>query len=94
MGLTLIINSIVCLVGAVVGVLFAGASVISIANMQVPWRGPLLVAALLIPVTFVVSGFGAWLAYNWGSPQATIGLIALPWVYGVVFVVGMLASFK
>jgi hypothetical protein len=94
MQLTLIINSVVCVVGTLVGVLFAGASIISIANMTVPWRGLLLVAALLVPVAFVVSGIGAWLAYSQGSTQVAVGLIALPWVYGVVFVVAMLVSFK
>jgi len=42
--------------GTIGGLLFAGASIISIANMTVPWRGPLIVAALLVPVAFVVSG--------------------------------------
>ena len=91
MRLTLIINSIVCVVGAIGGLLFAGASIISIANMTVPWSGALIVAALLVPVAFVVSGIGAWLA---GSTQVAIGLIALPWVYAVVFVLLMLVSFK
>jgi hypothetical protein len=91
---TLIINSIVCVVGAVVGVLFAGASIISIANMTVPWTGALIVAALLVPVAFVVSGIGAWVANGRGSSQVAIGLIALPWIYGVVFVIVMLMSFK
>ena len=94
MQLALIINSIVCVVGAIVGVLFAGASIISIANMTVPWSGALLVAAILVPVAFVVSGIGAWLADGLGAPQIAIGFIALPWVYGVVFVVAMLMSFK
>jgi hypothetical protein len=94
MQLTLIINSIVCVVGTIVGVLFAGASIISIANMTVPWRGALIVAALLVPVMFVVAGIGAWVANGRGSSQATIGLIAMPWIYGVVFVIVMLVSFK
>ena len=94
MQLALIINSIVCVVGAIVGVLFAGASIISIANMTVPWSGALLVAAILVPVAFVVSGIGAWLAAGLGAPQIAIGFIALPWVYSVVFVVAMLMSFK
>lgn len=58
MRLTLIINSIVSVVGTVVGVLFAGASIIGIANMTVPWREVLLVAALLFPGMFLVSGIG------------------------------------
>jgi hypothetical protein len=91
MQLTLIINSIVCVLGTIAGVLFAGASIISIANMTVPWRGALIVAALLVPVMFVVSGIGAWLA---GAPPILYGLIALPWVYGVIFVICMLVSFK
>ncbi|HET9223948.1 MAG TPA: hypothetical protein VFO07_15660 [Roseiflexaceae bacterium] len=91
MRLTLIINTIVCVVGTIGGLLFAGASIISIANMTVPWREALLVAALLVPVMFVVSGVGAWLA---GSLPLMIGLIALPWVYGLVFVICMLVSFK
>ena len=94
MNWTLIINTIVCILGTIGGVLFAGASVISIANMTVPWRSMLIVAAFLVPVAFVVSGVGAWVANQWGSSQAVIGLIALPWVYGVVFVVLMLVSFK
>jgi len=94
MQLALIINSIVCVVGVIVGVLFAGASIISIANMTVPWSGALLVAALLVPVMFVVSGIGAWLADGRGAPQVAIGLIVLPWAYGAIFVLAMLMSFK
>ena len=94
MQLTLIINSIVCVVGTIVGVLFAGASIISIANMTVPWRGALIVAALLVPVTFVVAGIGAWVANGRGSSQVAIGFIAMPWIYGVIFVIAMLVSFK
>ncbi len=94
MQLALIINSVVCVVGTIVGVLFAGASIISIANMTVPWTGLLVVAALLVPVAFVVSGIGAWLAYGQGYTQVAIGLIVLPWLYGVIFVILMLVSFK
>jgi hypothetical protein len=94
MHLTVIINSVVCALGAVVGALFAGASIVSIANMRVSWAGLLVVAALLVPVAFVVSGVGAWLAYWQGSSQAMIVLVALPWFYGVVFVILMLVSFK
>ena len=94
MQLALIINSIVCVVGAIVGVLFAGASIISIANMTVPWRGLLVVAALLVPVAFVVSGIGAWLAYNQGAGQVAIGLVAMPWLYAVIFVLLMIVSFR
>ena len=94
MQLALLINSIVCVVGTVVGLLFAGASIISIANMTVPWTGALIVAALLVPVAFVVSGIGAGVANGRGSSQVAIGLIALPWIYGVVFVIVMLMSFK
>jgi hypothetical protein len=91
MHLALIINSIVCVIGAIGGLLFAGASIISIANMTVPWNGALIVAALLVPVAFVVSGIGAWLA---STTPVMIGLIALPWAYGIVFVICMLVSFK
>jgi hypothetical protein len=94
MQLTLIINSIVCVLGTIGGLLFAGASIISIANMTVPWRGLLIVAALLIPVAFVVSGIGAWMAYAQGSTQVAIGLVAMPWLYTVIFVLLMLVSFK
>lgn len=91
---TLVINSIVCLLGTAIGALFAGGSIVSIANMTVPWVHWLLVTAILVPVMFVVSGIGAWLAYTWGSTQLVIGLIALPWLYGVAFVILMLVSFK
>lgn len=94
MYLTVIINSVVCVLGVVGGLLFAGASIISIANMTVPWTGALIVAALLVPVTFLVSGIGAWLAYGQDAAQAVVGLVALPWAYALVFVVLMLVSFK
>lgn len=90
----LIINSLVCVLGTFAGLVFAGASAISIANMTVPWRGPLVIAAFLVPVMFVVSGIGAWIAHAWESSQATTILIAMPWVYGVVFVIAMLLSFR
>jgi hypothetical protein len=90
MQLALIINSVVCVLGAIGGFFFAAGSVISIANMKVPWRGALLVAALLVPVTFVVSGVGAWMV----SPQMRSAFFALPWAYGLLFVLAMLFSFK
>jgi hypothetical protein len=89
----LIINSVVCLAGVMVGTLFAGASIISIANMKVSWAAALLVAAFLVPISFVISGIGAWLAYHWNLSKTAIGLIALPWVYTALFVVAMLLSF-
>jgi len=91
---TLIINSIVCVIGAIVGAMLAIASMISIANMEVPWAGALLVAAILVPVIFVVSGIGAWVANAYGSSAIAIGLIVLPWIYGAIFVMTMLMSFK
>jgi hypothetical protein len=94
MQLALVINSVVCVLGTIVGALFAGGSIISIANMTVPWTGALIVAAFLVPVTFIISGIGAWVANGYGASQLVIGLIALPWVYGVLFVVAMLISFK
>ncbi len=39
----------------------------------------------------VGAGVGAWVA---GSGSIAVGLIARPWVYGLVFVVSMLVSFK
>ena len=94
MYLALIINSIVCVLGAVIGLFFAGGSIISIANMNVSWSGWLVTAALLVPVMFVVSGIGAWLAHARNIQQLTIGLIALPWLYAVVFICLMLISFQ
>jgi hypothetical protein len=94
MYLALIINSIVCVLGIVIGLLFAGASIVSIANMNVPWSNWLVMAALLIPIMFAVSGIGTWIAYARHIPRLTIGLIALPWLYAVVFVGFMLISFQ
>ena len=91
MKLALIVNSVVCVLGLLGGVMFAGASIISIANMTVPWRGALLIGAFLVPLAFLVAGIGAWFA---GSRSLTIGLMALPWAYGLVFVGCMLVSFK
>jgi hypothetical protein len=94
MHLTLIVNSVVCVLGTLLGLMFAGGSIVSIANMTVPWRDKLLVAALLVPGVFAGSGIGAWLAYGWGSTRFAIGLIAFPWLYVVVFIFLMLISFK
>jgi hypothetical protein len=52
-----------------------------------------LVAALLVPVAFAVSGIGAWLAHHWRWTRTVIGLIALPWVYLTFFIGCMLISF-
>ena len=90
----LITNSVVCLVGVIGGALFAGGSIISIANMTVPWTGALIVAALLLPVMFAVSGVGAWVAHSYAAARLEVGLFALPWVYGAAFVAAMLVSFK
>lgn len=94
MHLIIIVNSIVCVLGMVIGLLFAGASVISIANMTVPWRDWLLGAALLVPVMFVIGGIGAWQADLRDATQLTLGFVAFPWLYVVVFVLVMLVSFK
>lgn len=88
-----IVNGLVCVAGTVLGVLFAGASIISIANMKVPWVSLLLVAALLVPVMFVVSGVGVGIAYGRVPPSIVFGLVALPWLYGAGFVLLMLRSF-
>ncbi|HZG38563.1 MAG TPA: hypothetical protein VEZ50_07760 [Nodosilinea sp.] len=94
MSLPVIVNGIVCLAGAFLGLFFAGASIISIANMTVPWQGVLLVAALLVPVMFVVSGLGLGLVYGRVAMPIVLGLVALPWLYGLVFVLAMLGSFE
>ncbi|KAM3096432.1 hypothetical protein ACKFKG_10795 [Phormidesmis sp. 146-35] len=91
------INSIVSIVGTVVGVLFAGGSIISIANMTnmtLAWRGWLVRFALLVPIAFVVSGVGVWLANAQGANQVAVGLVALPWLYAAGFVFLMVASFE
>lgn len=94
MQLTLMINSVVCVLGAAGGLKFAIGSILTLIDTNVRWRGPLVVAALLMPVLFVVSGIGAWLAYSRAANQLAIGLVVLPWAYGVLFVLAMLASIK
>ncbi|HEX8550943.1 MAG TPA: hypothetical protein VF681_05245 [Abditibacteriaceae bacterium] len=94
MQLTLIINSIVCVLGVAGGALLAVASFISIANMTVPWQGVLLFAAGFVPVAFAISGIGAWVANARGSSSIIMGLIAFPWIYLVAFVLLMLVSFR
>jgi hypothetical protein len=89
----LIINTIVCILGFFGGGLFAGASIISIANMKVPWSSFLLVAAFIIPLMFLVSGVGAWIAYSWGYSGAVGWAIALPWIYALIFIILMFRSF-
>jgi hypothetical protein len=94
MHLTLIVNSIVCVVGTLLGLMLAAGSIVSIANVTIPWRDKLLVAALWVPGAFIVSGIGAWLADGWGFTQFALGLIAFPWLYAAVFILLMLMSFK
>lgn len=94
MHLSILINSVVCLVGAIAGAAFALGSIISIANMKVAWASWLLGAAVLVPVAFVVAGVGAWLADSQGADRLVIAMIALPWVYGLAFVAAMLVSFR
>ena len=93
MHLTLVINSVLCVFGVAGGVMLAIGSIISIANMRVPWVTLLLVAAPLVPVMYLVSGIGSWLAYRWHHPHAAAALVALPWVYAAGFILAMLASF-
>jgi hypothetical protein len=88
------VPSIVCVVGTLVGFMFAGGSIVSIANMTVPWSGMLIIAALLVPSAFAVSGIGAWLAYGWGFTQFAIGLVAFPWLYAIIFIFLMIVSFN
>jgi hypothetical protein len=94
MPLPVIINGLVCVAGTVLGALFTVASIISIANMKVPWVDLLLVAALLVPVMFVVSGVGMAIAYGRSPQPIVLGLVALPWLYGIAFVLLMLRSFE
>jgi hypothetical protein len=92
--LAILIHSIVCLAGTCGGAFLAAASIVSIADMRVPWVGLLLVAALLVPVAFIVSGVGAWLAYYWSFTRTAIGLMFLPWLYTAFFIAGMVLSFQ
>jgi len=94
MQLAIIINSFACVIGAILGALLAAGSLINIANAKVRWAGRLVVAALLIPVNFLVAGFGAWLAHANGANEVAIGLIAFPWVYGLFFVGAMVVALR
>lgn len=94
MPLPVIVNGLVCVAGTLLSILFAGASLISIANMKVPWVELLVVAALLVPVMFVVSGVGVAIAYSRMPLGVVYGLVALPWFYGTSFVLLMLRSFE
>lgn len=89
-----ILNLVASAIGLLLSSTLAVASVISLANMRVPWVVALLVAALLMPVMFLVSGIGTWVAYERASRPVVIGLMALPWLYALLFVVAMLISFE
>ena len=93
MHLTLVIHSILCVLGLLGGGMLTVASVISIANMKVPWVTALLVAAVLLPVMFLASGLGAWMAYHGHCFRLTLALVAWPWVYTAGFVTAMWFSF-
>ena len=92
--MSLWINTVVSVLGVLVGAFLAMGSVISIANMQISWSGALLVSAMLVPVAFAISGIGAWWAYSLDAYQWVHYLMALPWVYLVIFVMAMLVAFK
>ena len=49
---------------------------------------------MLVPVAFAISGIGAWWAYSLDAYQWVHYLMALPWVYLVMFVMAMLVAFK
>ena len=89
-----LVNSVLCLLGTIGGAFFALASIISIANMKSRWAGVLLVAAFGVPITFLVSGVGVWLAENHGSARTTSTLIALPWFWTLLFVIGMVRALR
>ena len=91
---TLWINTVVSVLGILLGIFVASGSTISIANMQVSWAAGLLVAAFGVPVAFAVSGVGAWAVYLLGAPQLVGYLVAMPWVYLALFVVAMLVTFS
>lgn len=88
------INTVVSLIGVGLGAFLAVGSVISIANMQVSWAGLLLIMAIGVPITFAISGIGAWWAHSANATELVTYLIALPWLYLTVFVAVMLVSLK
>ena len=88
------LNTLISIVGVILGIFLASGSVISIANMQVSWAWLLLVAAFAVPVMFGISGIGAWLAYGFGALPWINYLIALPWVYLALFIAAMLLTFR
>lgn len=90
---TLWINTIVGVLGILLGVFIASGSVISIANMQVPWAPGLILMAFGVPVAFGISVIGAWAVHLLGAPQFVIYLVALPWVYLALFIAAMLLTF-
>nr|WP_044200385.1 hypothetical protein [Oscillochloris trichoides] len=92
--LILILNTIVCIIGALGGAFLSIGSIISIANMQVPWAVVLLWMTLLVPVMFVVSGIGGWVLFALRATQWLGWIIALPWGFAVLFVLAMLATFQ
>lgn len=88
------VNTGICLLGVLLGIFFASGSIISIANMRVAWASALLVAAILVPVMFLVSGLGAWGVYAFDHPDWINYLVGLPWAYLLLFVAAMLVTFK
>lgn len=90
----LCVNTVVSLIGVGLGAFLAVGSVISIANMQLSWAGFLLIMAIGVPITFVISSIGGWWAYSESATQLVTYLIAFPWIYLTVFVVVMLVSLK
>ncbi len=88
------INTVVSVLGILLGVFIASGSTISIANMQVRWAVGLLLMAWGIPVIFGVSGVGAWVMYALAMHQLVLYWVALPWVYLALFVIAMLITFR
>ena len=63
--MSLWINTVVSVLGVLVGAFLAMGSVISIANMQISWSGALLVSAMLVPVAFAIPGLARGGRIRW-----------------------------
>ena len=87
--LSLSVHSPVCKLGVLFESILAMPRIMSIANMAHPLGTLLFLTALLVPVSFIASGIGAWMAKAKGTPTVVSRLVIYPWLYILAFLMVM-----
>jgi hypothetical protein len=62
-------------------------SAIGIADAGGPYAASFLIAALFIPIAFLIAAIAPWMTHARTTRKVTIAIVAFPWVYTVFFFV-------